>query len=338
MVSTEEILTELEKSTNLPREQLLERIDSKQKEMAGLISFEGAAHLIAREFGVDLLEKVRRELQIKNIVPGLKKVNFCGRIFKISPVIEFQKQNGNKGKVVNLFVGDASGHIRLPLWNEQVKIVEDEQVKLGDTIQISNGFAKENIYGDIEVSIGKFGNIRPIDNSSFPSSDELIKRTFSTRAGRPNIESLTEGSYEIKGNIVNVFKGNFLFKVCPICGKSLAEKDGKSICLDHKEVEPSFNVVVSAVIDDGTSDIRVVFFRNQAEKVLGVTANELAQLDLEKRYQLVKEKLLGKELLLFGKVKSNNITGRLEMIANEIKDINIFEEIKKLTDELELKT
>jgi replication factor A1 len=338
MVSTEEILIELTKSTRLPREELVVKIEKKQKEMSGLISFEGAAYLIARELGIDLLEKVRRELQIKNIVPGLKRVNVCGRIFRISPIIEFEKQNGNRGKVVNLFVGDTSGYIRLPLWNDQVKLVEEETVKIGDTIQITNGFAKENIYGDVEVSLGKFGNVRQIEDSSFPLVEELMKKAFASGTERATIASLVPGDFEIKGNVVNVFRGNFLFRVCPMCGRSLVEKEGKFVCLDHGEVEPNVNIVVSTVIDDGTDDMRVVFFRTQAEKVLGVNANELAKLELEERYKLVKEKILGRELVLFGKVKKNNISGRLELIVNEVKDLNILEEIKKLADELELKT
>jgi len=337
MVSIEELLNELEKSTNLSREDLLGKIDQKQKDLSGLISFEGAAYLIAREFGLDLLEKARKELQIKNIVPGLKKVSVCGRVFKISPIVEFTKQNGNKGRVVNLFIGDATGHMRLPLWNEQVKLVEEESIRLGDTVQIINGFAKENIYGDVEVSLGKFGSIRPIEDIGFPAAEELIKRTFAASSERTNIANLVPGNFEIKGNIVNVFKGKFLFNVCPICGSSLFEKEGSFRCSEHAEVEPNANLVVSAIIDDGSDDMRVVFFRNQAEKLLGLTAAELVGLDPEKRYQLIKEKILGKELLLLGRVKKSNISDRLELIVNEVKDLNVLEESKKLAEEIELK-
>jgi ssDNA-binding replication factor A large subunit len=337
MVSVEEILSELEKSTNFSREELLEKIDRKQKELSGLISFEGAAYLIAREFGLDLLEKARRELQIKNIVPGLKKVNVCGRIFKISSIIEFTKQNGNKGRVVNLFIGDATGYIRLPLWNEQVKLVEDEIIRLGDVVQITNGFAKENIYGDVEVSLGKFGSIRQIEDAGFPTTEELVKRTFTSGIERTSIASLVPGNFEIRGNLVNVFKGNFLFKVCSICGGSLLEKEGKPRCSEHGEVEPNVNIMISAIIDDGTAGMRVVFFRSQAEKLLGLKANELDKLEPEKRYQLIKEKILGKELILLGRVRKNNMSGRLEMIANEVKDLNVLEESKKLVEEIQLK-
>jgi ssDNA-binding replication factor A large subunit len=337
MVSVEEILSELGKSTNLSREDLLEKINRKQKDMSGLISFEGAAHLVAREFGLDLLEKSRRELQIKNIVPGLKKVNVCGRIFKISPIVGFTKQNGNKGKVVNLFIGDATGHIRLPLWNEQVKLVEDESVKLGDAIQVTNGFAKENIYGDIEVSLGKFGSIIPIEDSGFPAVGELVKRTFASGYERTDIANLVPGNFEVKGNIVNVFKGKFLFNVCPVCGSSLPEKEGRFRCSEHGEVEPDANTVLSAIIDDGTEDMRIVFFRGQAEKVLGLKASELAGLGLEERYQLVKERILGKELVVVGRVKKSSVSGRLELIVNDAEDLNVLEESKKLADEIELR-
>lgn len=335
MIPVEEILNELEKSTSLPKKDLLEKIDQKQKELSGLISFEGAAYLIAREFGIDLLEKSRKELQIKNIVPGLRKVSVCGRIFKVSSVVEFSKQNGNRGKVVNLFIGDSSGYVRLPLWNDQVKLVEDEEIKLGDVVQVTNGFAKENIYNDIEVSLGRFGSIRQIEDVDFPTTEELIRRTLSSGSERTNIENLVPGNFEIKGNIVNIFRGNFLFKVCPACGGGLSEKDGKFRCLEHGEVEPDMNIVISAVIDDGTGDMRIVFFRDRAEKILGTKASELSGLEPDNRYQLVKNKILGRELVLEGKVKKNNLTGRLEMIVNQSEEFNPLEESKKLLGEIE---
>jgi ssDNA-binding replication factor A large subunit len=124
-----------------------------------------------------------------------------------------------------------------------------------------------------------------------------------------------------------------LFDVCSICGDKLIQNK----CQEHGEVEPSKALVISCVVDDSTSSIRAVFFRELAERIITTQVSELASLDSEKRYELIKERLLGKELILIGKVKKNKIFNRLELIVNEVKDLNALEESKKLVEALELK-
>jgi replication factor A1 len=338
MSSPEDILNELCKSTNLSKEELTARINTKLDELGGLVSFEGAAYLVARELGIDIQEKARRSLQIKNIVSGMKNVNVIGRIFRISQIIDFEKSDKSKGRVVNLFIADSSGHFRLPLWNDQVKLVEDQTIKLGDLIQITNGFARENIYNDIEISIGKYGTIKTIEDSQeTPPVDFLIKKFFQPSSGATQIKNLELGSSKVKGTIVNVFKGNFFFAVCPNCGNSLTKVGNFFVCPEHKEIEPKQNLIVSLLIDDGSEDIRVVFFRDLAEKLLGVRTEEVLALEQEKRYELIKEKLLGREIQLTGRVKKSNISDRLEIIAGEVEDLNALEESRKLVEDVELK-
>jgi replication factor A1 len=338
MSSPEDILNELQKSTSLSKEELTAKINNKLDELGDLVSFEGAACLVARELGIDLLEKTRISLQIKNIVSGMRNVNVVGRIFRISSIVDFEKSDKTKGRVVNLFIGDSSGCFRLPLWNDQVKLVEEQEIKLGDLIQITNGFARENIYNDIEISIGKYGTIKAIgDSPDMPAPDVLLKKFFQPSSGTVSIENLEPGSSKAKGTIVNVFKGNFFFAVCPNCGNNLTKVGNFFVCPNHKEIEPKHNLILSILIDDGTDDIRVVFFRDLAEKLLGAKTDELLALEQEKRYEFIKEKLLGREIQLTGRVKKSNISERLEIIAGEVEDLNALEESRKLAEDVELK-
>jgi replication factor A1 len=338
MSSPEDLLNELQKSTNLSKEELTSKINSKLNELGGLVSFEGAAYLIARELGIDLPEKSRISLQIKNIVSGMRNVNVVGRVFRISSIIDFEKSDKTKGRVVNLFIGDSTGFFRLPLWNDQVKLVEDQTVKLGDMVQVTNAFARENIYNDIEISIGKYGTIKTLEDSdSIPAHDTLVKKFFQPSSSATPIEDLGSGSSKVKGTVVNVFKGNFFFAVCPSCGNSLTKVGNFFVCPEHKEIEPKQNLILSALVDDGTDDIRVVFFRDLAEKLLGTKTEEVLSLDQEKRYEFIREKLLGKEIQLTGRVKKSNISDRLEIIAGEVEDLNPLEESKKLVEDVELK-
>jgi len=335
MISVDEIVKEIEKRTGVSREEILKKIEQKQKELSGLISEEGAAHLVARELGINLLEEIRRKLEIKNIIPGMRNVNVVGRVFRVSRINGFKRADGSEGKVANFFIGDSSGFARVVLWDKQVKILE-EYVKLGDVVQVFNGFARENIFGDIEISLGKYGGVKVIEDSfNLPSVEELNRRFFSPQ--RIRISEVKPGVFEIQGNIVQIFRSNYIFNVCPVCENSVKEVEGKFKCQEHGEIEAKPQLVISTIIDDGTGNLRVVFFRDLAEKISGVSASELLKIEEDKRYEYLKKKLLGKEVIVSGRIKKNKIFDRLELIANAYKHLNISEESKRLAKEVELK-
>lgn len=328
------LVTELENKSNLKKDDILNLVDKKYLEMKNLITKEGAIYLVAREFGVYLPENATGRLPIKNITPGMRNVSAIGRIFRISKISEFIKSNGTAGRVSNIFIGDNTGFIRIPLWDEQVKLLEDNTISLGDIIQVNNGLARENTFGDVEISLGRFGSINHIEvYVELPSTEGLSKMFLNMFPERTDISSvISGGNFEIKGTVVQLFRGNFLFDVCPMCGG----KAESSRCIEHGDVSPSHALVLSFILDDGTGDLRCVLFREVAEKMCGITSEELSEMDTENRYQLLSDKLLGKEFILSGRMKKNKLYDRLEMMVNNFKDINPLEESNKLLDELEL--
>ena len=324
----EDTLELILKKTKIPKEEVIRQIDEKYGELAGLITREGAAYIVARNLGIDLPSAVRG-LQIKNVLPGMRNLNIIGRIFRISSITEFTRSNGEKGRVVNLYIADETGHVKIPLWNDQVSLVSDELVKVGDIVQLVNGMARESIFGDVEIILGKYGSIRPLEGEfNIPAAEELQKNFFGVTR-RVKISEISPGRWEIRATILNVFRGKYLFSVCPICGSTT---DGK-VCPEHGAVEPSNEMVFNAVADDGTGDVRVVFFRKVAEKLLGTTADELAKLEEEKRFEIAQQ-LLGRELVLVGRAKKNVNFNRIEFLVDDFKDIDIREECKKLLQAL----
>lgn len=328
------LITELENKSNLKKDDILNLVDKKYLEMKDLITKEGAVYLVARELDINLPEFSTGRASIKSVVPGMRNVNLIGRIFRVSKINEFTKTNGTAGRVVNISIGDNTGFIRIPLWDEQVKLLEENAISIGDIIQISNGFARENIFGDVEISLGRFGSIHPLeDYVELPSTEDLSKIFFNISPERTDISNIVSGgNFEIKGTIVQLFRGNFLFAICSMCGGRVENNR----CIEHGDVTPSYALVISFIMDDGTSDLRCVLFREAAERMCGATAEELSGLYLEKRYQLLSSKLSGREFVLSGRVKRNKLYDRLEMIVNDFKDINPLEESKRLVDELEL--
>jgi len=329
-MSFDDIVKLIIEKTSLSREEVLKQIREKYEELSGLITEEGAAYIVARNLGINL-PSVVRGLQMKNIVPGLRNVNTIGRVFKISPIIEFDRQTGERGKVVNLFIGDDTGYIKLPLWNEQVSIVSDGRIELGDVVQIVNGLAREGLFGDIELSLGKYGSIRKLDDEfNLPSVEELNEKFFGNQVQTINISNLTPGKWKVKAMIVQVFRGKYLFNICPECGLTI----NGDRCSLHGEVKPSKELVFTAIIDDGTGTIRATFFRKVAEKLLGISADEMAKLEEEERYKLAK-KTLGRELIITGVVRNNTKFDRLEFFVNDFNDLDVLAETQKLLELLE---
>jgi len=308
-MGVEELLQELEKRSGLSREELMKRIDRKISELDNLITVEGAIYLIARELGIEL-PSPRRRVTISSILPGMRKVSFIGRVFKISRIVEFGV--GNKGKVVNLFVGDSTGYVKIPLWNEQVNFIDQKKVTVGSLVQVINGFAREGIYGEVEVSLGKFGMLKVLDAEipEIPSAEELVQKFSSFE--KVKIKDIRPGNFEITGFIVKIFKANYVYN-----------SNGEKI------------MIIPTLIDDGTGDIRVSFFRELAETLAGISVDELEKIEEDKRKSFLEERLLGKEIIVEGRVKKNDMYDRLEMVATNIKPFNPTEESYKLVEELE---
>jgi ssDNA-binding replication factor A large subunit len=263
----------------------------------------------------------------------MRSVNAVGKIFKISGIVEFTR-SGSPGKVVNLFIGDNTSYVRLPLWNDQVKLVEEEELKVGDIVKIMNAMAREGMFG-IELSLGKYGRIAPMDEDveiELPDAEELAKRFLSpdSMRERVSIKDVIPGNFEARAFIVQVFKSNFIFYTCPECGGKIDTTDGKHTCSMHGEVDAEPALVVSAIADDGTESIRITFFRNVAEQLCGINAQEISKMENEERYNTIAENILGKEFVLEGRVQKNQQFERTEMIVNSTKQLNISDEAEKL--------
>jgi replication factor A1 len=330
MYSFEEILAEIEKGTKLPKEELTEKIKKKQEELSGLVSLEGAAHLVARDLGVNLLITSKRHFKIKDLKDGIKKMDLTVRIVQISGIKEFERKNKEKGRVCNLILTDGSGDVRLPLWDKQVDIVEEGKIKEGDVIEVKNAFAKENSFSGIEIRLPKLGRIEKInDDQSLPRqvSGGNFKRT--------PIRKLKEGNYEITGRIVQVFNINPLFQTCPKCGAKIEKAGEDYTCSEHGKVTPDNNMIISGIVDDGTASIRSVFFREQAKNVTGLAPSVLLSMPQDEVMNLIRETTLGNEIMMRGRVQKNKIFDSLEIVVNEVEKLNIEDEIKRLINEVE---
>lgn len=330
MLSLEEILVELGNKIDLTREQLQEKIDQKHKELSGLVSLEGAGHLIARDLGVNLLTIERKPLKIEKLSDGLKNIKVNGRITQISPMREFDRKDGTKGRVCNIFISDGTGQIRVPLWDKQADMIGNGTLSEGFVIEVSGGDVKKNIYGGLEVRLPKYSQIRKVeDDKSIPEAQAKIS------SQRIDIRNAAEGFYEIHGNFVQLFNTNPIFRLCPTCRTGLEKTDKGYVCKEHGKVEPINTMIISGIVDDGTSSIRAVFFRDQAQEFSGIEPSVLMSMSQDEGLNLIKESVLGKEVVLSGKIRKNKLFDNLEFVVDDVKNLDIESESKRLIREIE---
>jgi len=317
-----DIITKIKENSELTEEQINQKIDDRLKQLSGLISKEGAAHIIANELGIKLID-LNAKLKIKNVLPGMRSIEMVGRARNIFPVNEFETSEGRKGKVASLIVEDETGTIRITLWQGQADNVE--KIKQGDIIKIVGGYVKEN-NGRKEIHLNERSTLL------INPEGESVGEYKPSAAERKNIKDLSEGdSAIILGTIVQVFDPKF-FSVCPECGKKPQQKDNSFVCLKHGTIVPGWSYVLNLFLDDGTSTMRIVFFREQVEKLLNKTKEEiLSYKDNPEQFAEIKNDLVGNIIKLNGRGVQNKFFDRLEFVVNSVElNPDPEEEIKRL--------
>lgn len=321
----EHIIERIKKEANISEDEINEKINLKMEQLSGLISREGAAHIVANESGIKLFDAFSGKLQIKNILAGLRNVETVGKVFQTYELREFTT-NERKGKVASLMIGDESGTIRVVLWGSQAENIKS--IRKGTTLKIIGGYVKDNS-GIIELHLNDRSQL------ILNPEGETINIDAPEHQVKKSIEELTENDNEVEilGTIVQVFDPRF-FPVDPETGRKATENEG-IYYTNNKQIEnPDFSYVLNLIVDDGTDNIRVVFFRENMDKLLKANKERiLSYKDSPEAFEHVKSDLLGTLIKLNGRVKRNLFFDRLEIIASDVSiNPDPDEEMKRLEE------
>jgi replication factor A1 len=322
-----EIIEKIKEKANVTEDEINLKIDEKLKQLSGLISKEGAAHIIANEYGVKVLDQVSGKLEIKNILAGMRDVETVGKIQQVFPVSEFQRKDGTLGKVASISIGDETGTIRVVMWGSQADAATT--LKQDDIVKVLSGYVRENS-GRKEIHLND--RSRLVVNPPGETVGEIKKEV----PKRKSIDQLTEQDIDIElfATIVQVFDIRF-FEVCPTCNKRARLRETSYICEEHGEVKPNYSYVLNLVLDDGKGTIRAVFFRDQLEHLLEKSKEEvITYKDAPEKIDELKTSLLGNQIKVLGRVNKNEMFDRLEFITRQVfPKPNPEEEIKLLQEQ-----
>jgi len=310
----DEIIDKIVSEKGLSREEIELKIDGKLKKLSGLISREGAVHIIANEIGVNVFYDLgKKRFKISELRAGMRGVEVLVRVVRKYDVREFKTEK-REGRVGNVLVGDESGVLRMVCWDDGC-IDKLSSANDGDILKVMNCYARDN-NGFVEIHLGGGGDFEVNPEGESVGQVSEARSSFGQKLIR--LKDIKEGEFvNIFGTVVQVFEPRF-YDACGECSKKLVLEGDSYVCSAHGKVAPKSVPIVNAFFDDGTGNVRVVGFREIGAKMLGISVEELLGLKEDvPAFEKIRSKVLGSQFILNGKVIKNEMFDRLELVAND---------------------
>jgi len=175
----------------LTKEAVRIMIEEEKARAGGLLTEEAAAHIVASTLGLGPGQKVDAKIKISRLTSGLGDVSLTGRVIHIFPPRKFTRKDGRMGKVVTMLLGDATGSVRVVLWDEKADLVSAGKMTPGKIVRILHGYTRER-QGEVEINVGRRGEIylEPMDvgKEDLPPVEAFFPKAGEIRStGRVNL-------------------------------------------------------------------------------------------------------------------------------------------------------
>ena len=313
-LSYEDIVSKIVEVSKKSEDEIKSRVKEKLAKLSGLISSEGAAHIVANELGVDLIEIVRKQgLKISKLNAGMRGICAVGKVVNIYGVRTFKKEN-REGKVASFLIGDETGSIKTVLWDtNQISLVENGSIKENVIVRLTDGYIRDN-NGFKEFHLSNRSEIKL--NPEGVTIDSVVSSQPTLQ--RKEVKDVKPGDFvSVFGTIVQIFEPRF-YEACPECGKKVVGP-----CAEHGSVVPKPTPVLNFYLDDGTGTIRTVAFRDNVYSILGVDEQRLMNAQNNgASFEDLKKDVLGRQIMVAGRINKNEMFERLEMAVNKVSEID----------------
>ena len=280
-VNYEKVLEKIARASGIDKEEVQKKIEAKRAKLSDLISYEGAAQIVASELGINFENE---KLKINELLPGMRKVNVVGKIINLFPVRTFKNKKGEESKVVNFVLADDTSNIKIVLWDtNHISLIEEGKVKKGSSIELGNA----SMRGD-ELHLGSFSELK-ISSELFDDSKIVTEKVVSVKKIS---EFAVSDSVKTRAFILQTFEPKS-FNVCPECSKKAIADGENFVCESHGKILPEKRYLMTIVLDDGAETIRAVLFHETLPKI------GLTELNNIERLIFQREDLLGKEMIFW---------------------------------------
>jgi len=301
----EEIVQKLIVETKLEDAQIREKISEKMASLSGLISPEGAAHIVANELNVKLFSSSQLA-KVNQIREGMRNVTIAGRIKTIFPIKQFNTGQ-RQGTVGSFLLEDETGAVRITLWNEMTNHLA--RLQQGDIVQLKSAYVRLNNLGFRELHLNDRSQVvRNPPGVEIAASPPDVQKKIAELDG-------SEGTATIVGHVVNVFDPRF-FEQCPTCRKRVGlREEGGFSCEAHGVVQPLYGYVVNLLLDDGSGTLRVACWKEQADALFG---NLDVVVESPQLFDTLKNEVLGSIVKVTGTVRKNELSANVEISARQV--------------------
>lgn len=252
----DKVIEKIISETDLSKEEVIEKINQKVKELGSLITPEGAAHIIARELEINLYESQPtsnlQPTKIKDLIAGMNNVTITAQIKGVYEPKTFSRNDGTQGAVQNIVLIDKSGKCRLILWDDQIRQFNDMDIERGTILKLSGVFVKQSKFdGVMELSLSSRSmidiNPKEINKNDFPDSLLSGKKISELKLGMTDV------------NIIGQITG-----IRPV--NTFSRKDGTE------------GKVSSIELADETGKIKLTLWDEKAEQVSSFNEEEVIEI------------------------------------------------------------
>ena len=296
------LIEEIKVKLNLSEEEINSKIAQKQKDLHGLLSREGALHILANEVGIQAKDYFTKSVPVGKLLVGMRGFEVEGIVTKVFPIHKFER-NGKQGSVGSFNIKDTTGMIRVVLWDDKTSLLSN--LHESDSVMVQNARIQQKQDGLIELHVN--------------STTRIVLTPAAPIPRKPlSVINETDNALYVYGTIVSIYDLRY-FEQCPQCRKRLMSQDQQWLCQIHGPQQPNYGYLLSIMIDDGTATQRVLLFSRQVEQLLGITSKEILSMRENHEHMLeLKKQLLGKNIMSKCSVHNNTMFSRIELHAAEI--------------------
>ncbi|WP_369424900.1 OB-fold nucleic acid binding domain-containing protein [Methanothrix sp.] len=134
---------------------VLEFINCSSRERYGFVELQTSRYTVIRKSSTEI-KYYERFTPIADLRAG-EVCNIAGYLTGIGELREFQRDDGTKGYVTSINVTDETGRVRVSLWGDLHRLLENAD--LGYRVEITGGQVKNGWNGELEISCGRRSRI-----------------------------------------------------------------------------------------------------------------------------------------------------------------------------------
>jgi len=285
-------------------------------------------------------KEVKFDLKLIDSIDTLQNqkgyISFQGIISAIDDLRKITLKSGEDISLLGFNVSDKTDAIRVTAWRERADELS-KSLKNGDGVLLKDVELRFNNYSQKnEVTITIDSNIEKIDlkieNIKVSEPSTNFKQNNFSGNFTDIITIQSSGFFEIKGVISNELKNIRFYEACSECRKKIDN------CTCNKAGDKKLTMITSHFLEDESGKIRATFIGEAAEKLVGEKAELIVKVkdtpDYEKLLKKLSSKIIGRDIMIKGRVKFNDYSDAYEIVASNFQDINVDDDLENRLKEI----